>query len=1023
MTSTPLSPAQQRLWLVEQLGERTAYLTARLFRLDGPVDADALRRAIRAVATRHEVLRARIVPGPAMVWDPPEVVCLDELDVSERSDAMREALIAAEQHAAQPCDLAAGPLLRAVLIRVADDVHLFCYSIHHIVFDGPSRVIFERELSAAYENASPPPPLAVRYADFAAEHQELGKDGLDYWVDQLGDAPTVLDAFADYPRPATPTAAADQVAISVDGDVCARLQEVAIAERTTLFVVVLAAYQFLLGTMAGSKDVVVGTAFAGRMDPDLEDVIGYFTNTVALRIDLSGQPSLRTLVRQMRDRVLDAMDYQDVPFDHVVDALGVPRDRSVNPLFQHWFGFMDGELADDGLALGGVRHTLCDLEIRTTRFDTELDLRATPDGIRGALTYATELFTPAGMARLADGFRRVLGLASAAPDSPLRSLGLADVDELLALSAAEHPVDRPNLSIVDWFDRCATRAPDASAVRDERTCLSYQQLRSAAAGMAARLQDAGLRRGDIVAVHLPRSVELIVALLAVAATGAGYLPLDVQQPAERIAYQLDDCAVTVVLSDRPVAGRTVMAVDRTATAEMKPLCGPGDLLYVIHTSGSTGRPKGVAVSHRQLGSLVAWHVDRYRTTPADRVAQVASISFDAAGWEIWPTLLSGACLDICPDDVVRAPDALARWVAEHEITTMFAPTPLAEQLLRHPLGRDTRLRHLLTGGDVFRPRKHDDPGIPVVNHYGPTENAVVATATTDLHAPWTDTSIGRPIAGVHAYLLDDRLDLVPRGAVGELYLGGAAVAWGYWRRPGLTADRFVPDPFTGIPGARLYRTGDLARWRDDGSLRFVGRADTQVKIRGYRIEPGEVESALLAHPAVGSAVVTGAVSRTGQQVLAAYLVPSAGELPDSGELRGFLSRVLPHYLVPQVFVELTQFPMTSSGKVDRRRLPAPEPESVPPRTPTEEVMHGLWCDVLGVTRISVVDDFFGLGGNSMTATRLLTRINQTFDIEFPLRGVFDHRSIADLSEAVAAQILAEVAAMTPTQVRERLGHD
>lgn len=1040
---TPLSAGQQRLWLVEELGEGTAYLVTRTFRLEGPVDPDALQRAIRQVAGRHHVLAARVVngpDGPEMRSGPPEILHLDRLDLRDRPDAPREALAAAVAHGDQPCDLAAGPLLRALLVRVADEVHLFHYSVHHVVFDGHSRVIFEREVSAAYRAAvagvDPElAPLAVSYGDFVVEQRAYGYgDSLEYWRSQLAGAPALLDSFTDRPRPAEPTGAAGQVPVRVGPDVCDRLRDIAGAERTSLFVVVLAACQFVLGQTAGVDDVVVGTAYAGRSDPDLDGVIGYFTNTVALRTDLTGAPTLRGLLRRVRNRVLDAMDHQEVPFDEVVHALDLHRDRAVNPLFQHWFALAEGDLAEHALALADVRATLIETPVTITRFDTELELRVVDGALTGSLTYARELFDAENASRLARRFERLLELASAAPDAALRSLDLVGADEreeLLRLGVAGRREEPSGLCLAACFERQAARTPGAVAVSDERTSLTYGQLRAAAAAVAGRLRRAGVRRGDIVAVRLPRGVDLIAALLGVVSAGAAYLPIDVESPADRVDHQLDDCRVRAIVGRAGAAGRILIPVDAAADAAAAattadpPATGPDDLLYVVYTSGSTGRPKGVAVSHGQLGSLISWHTDHHRLTADDRVAQVASISFDAAGWEIWPALLCGARLDICPDRTVQAPEALAGWVAAHDTSIMFAPTPLAEQLLRHPLGRETRLRALLTGGDVFRPRAGDDPGISVINHYGPTENAVVATATGDLWAPWPDNSIGRPIAGVRAYVLGEDLQLVPRGAVGELCLGGAAVAWGYWRRPGLTAERFRPDPYSPEPGARLYRTGDLVRWRSDDTLRYIGRSDAQVQVRGYRIEPAEVENVLLAHPAVDAAVVTGAVTRSGQQVLAAYLVPADPDrpIPAPSVLRAFLAETLPQYLVPQVFVTLAALPVTASGKPDKRRLPPLDADADPPvepRTDTERAMHRLWCEVLGVEQVGVFDDFFSLGGNSMTAARLLTRIDQTFDVDFPLRGVFDHRSLAALSEAVAEHILAEVAGMTAAEVREQL---
>jgi amino acid adenylation domain-containing protein len=1028
--AAPISYAQERLWLVQQMaGHTTVYVIRRSFWIDGPLDVAALERAIRQVAARQDVLRSRVVTrdeGPVAVLAPPESIRLDRIDLRGAPDARERAVRLAGEYR-DPGDPPGGPLLRCLAVQVDDEGFLFHYAVHHIVFDGPSRVIFEREVATVYGAivaGEPPagPPLPTRYADFAAAQRAAGggdADGLAYWVDRLRDAPGVLDGLADHRRPVAPSASASQAFFTVGPDTCERLRRLAVAERTSVFVVTLAAYQFLLGAAAGVPDVVVGVPFAGRPDPELESVIGLFTNTVALRTDLSGSPSLRELVRRVRERVFEALEYQDVPFDQVVDALGVTRDPTVNPLFQHSFAYADGDLAESTLALPGLACRPVELPITTTHFDTEMELRLAGGRIEGTVVYATELFEPATVERLAGRFQRLLAVASRAPDERLNALDLlADREraELLGLAASDRacgPLDTP---LVVRFEEQVTRSPDAVAVGAGESALTYRELYSAAAALAERLMLAGVRPGGLVGIRLPRGSRLVVALLATVMAGAAYLPLDPGAPDERVAFQLEDSGAEVLLttgaySDATAPEVTVL-VDDVDDGDEPSVTSPrswtatgetAELLYVIYTSGSTGRPKGVAVSHRQFGSLVRWHLETYSTGPRDRVAQVAGASFDAAGWEIWPALLSGARLEICPDEIVRSPDRLVCWLAEREITQMFAPTPLAEQLLRYPLGERTKLRLLLTGGDVFRPRDCDDPGIGVVNHYGPTENAVVATATTELTAPWRNNSIGRPIGDTRVYLLDGDLRLVPRGAVGEIFLAGPAVAWGYWRRPRLTAERFVPDPFSAVPGARLYRTGDLARWTEEGTLRYLGRADTQLSLRGYRIEPAEVEAALRDHRAVRDAVVTAATTRSGERVLAAYLVARqpVGRQPD---LRAFLATKLPHHMVPQVFIELPELPQTTSGKLDRRRLSGTvldDPPDAEPRTDAERTMARLWGEVLGVEGVSVFADFFALGGNSMSAARLLNRINNAFAIDFPLRGIFDHPTLAELSNAVA----------------------
>lgn len=1049
----PLSFAQQRLWLLDQLtpGE-SRYLVTRTFELTGPLDPEALERSIRLIAGRHAVLRSRIVlfdGEPKAVFDPADAVSLDRIEAEPRTRATALLRAVASRH----CDLATGPLLRTAVVEAGAGRHLFQYTVHHIVFDALSRVIFEEELAAAYTAfvvGHPPtlPPLSMSYSDHAARERTMVADGdlasqEAYWTARLLGA-TSMDWPADRATLPEPSTAAQQRLV-IPAPVRDRLLELAAAEGTSLFVVMLAAYQYLLGQMGRADDVLVGIPVAGRPELELERLIGFFANTAVLRADLTGKPSLRDLVRQTRGNVLDALDNSEVPFERIVDALGVERDSRRNPLFQHWFGFADGELAGQSLDLPGIRCRVLRQRVVSTRFDTELEVQHR-GGIRGAelagvLTYATGLFDTLTMRRFAERYQRILAAGSANPDARLSSIDLVSTEELHELMSrakgSRVGAASPTRSLSEWFADTVRRFPDAVAVADATKELTYRELRSAAGQLAGRLRAAGIGPGRIVAVYLPRCPDAVVAILATVMAGAAYLPIGLEVPGERMDYMLADSGAAALLTlqslqpmiatGRPVSA--VLAVDGPAGPGPGQASGEPDgwpagdgLLYLIYTSGSTGRPKGVAVSHRQFSGLVRWHLAAYEPAVGDRIAQVANLSFDAAAWEIWPTLLAGACLRICPDELVHNPAALVGWLSGHRIHSAFVPTPLAEQLIREQFGPVTDLRQLLTGGDVFRPRADDDAGVPVVNHYGPTENAVVATATGPLQAPWTDNSIGRPISGVSAYLVDRHLRLVPNGVAGELCLGGDGVSWGYWRRPGLTAERFVPDPFGAGPGARLYRTGDLARWRPDGALQYLGRIDEQIEVNGHRIEPTEVETELLAHTAVRAAAVTARTSPAGGLVLVGYVVPDR-VMPPADELRTHLARRLPRYMIPRVFVSLAELPTTTSGKLDRGRLPGLElvpGDLTPPRMPTEQLMARLWAELLAVPAVGAHDDFFALGGNSMSAARLLNRIRATFGIELSLRDIFDKASLAELSSAVADQVRIEITAMSPDEIATAL---
>jgi amino acid adenylation domain-containing protein len=1050
---TGLSSAQQRLWLLEQLApERATYLMTRAFELAGPVDAGALEQALRLVAERHATLRSRIMlrdGEPMAVHESADTVRLEKIHLEDMAEPRASGMALLRASASRPCDLTIGPMLRATLICLSDNHHLFQYVVHHIAFDGSSRVIFEREVSAAYAaltegRQSSLPPLAMQYSDYAVRERASAADGElasqeEYWVTRLRGA-TTMNWPAGRDHLAEPSAAAAQHQVTVGRDVCTRLLDLAAAEHTSLFVVALAAYQFLLGQMARTDDVLVGIPVVGRLDPELDGLIGFFTNTAVARANLSGGPSLRQMVRQVRQSVLDALDNQEVPFERVVEALGADRDRRRNPLFQHWFG-TDTEPSGRGLELPAVSCTTITQPTAYVRFDTEMEIGLSDGELGVELTYAADLFDAVTMRRFAERYRTLLAEASNRPDTRLSSLCLLEEDEsreLMSQAAGPRPsAPVPRMSLAQWFARQVAHSPDAVAVADFSVELTYRDLDAAASRMAGRLRAAGVAEGDIVALYLPRCADMIVAMLAIVRVNAAYLPIGLAVPADRIGYMLSDSGATALLTRQALRARipvtaalsAVLAVDDEtgeeagAVGSMPASQWPGDrLLYVIYTSGSTGRPKGVAVSHQQLGGLVRWHHDTYSPQAGDRIAQLASLSFDAAGWEIWSALLAGARLQICPEELSHDPAALTQWLAEQAIDVTFAPTPMAEQLIREPLARRTRLRRLLFGGDVFRPREGDDPGIPVINHYGPTENACVSTATGPLQSPWADNSIGKPISGVRVYLVDRDLRLVPRGVIGELCLGGAGVAWGYWRRPRLTAERFVPDPFGGEPGGRLYRTGDLAWWRPDGTLHYAGRLDDQLEVNGHRIEPAEIEAALLAHPAVRAVTVIAKQPPSGGQVLAAYVVPE-GAMPPADRLRAHLAPTLPRYMIPRVFVALAELPTTPTGKVDRGRLPEPEKPlagSSAPATQAERLMGGLWTELLGIPAVGADDDFFALGGNSMNAARLLNRIRATFGIDFSLRDIFDYSSLAELSSAVTDQVRAEVVAMSPEQIAAAL---
>lgn len=1020
-----LAPAQRGLWFLDRLArDQIAYLSPRTYVLDGAVDPGTLERALRRVAARHEVLRTRIalVDGePRPVPQPPESVVLDRHDVSAEPDPDAAGRRRVDELLRRPCDLSTGPVLRPALIDLGGGRWMFHYTVHHIAFDGLSRPVFERHLSEAYAALAAGAPLAwdgggPGYAELMARRRDalpaaVAERQLAYWVGELSGAPHVLELPLARPRPGEPAAEAGQIDFTVPPGVAARLRDVAVGGRTSLFAVTLAVYQHLLGYSSGLREVLVGVPFAGRPEAEAEEMVGFFTNTVVLRGDLTGYPSLARQAERVQDRILDAMDHQDVPFEDLVGALRADRRVDRNPLFQHWFDMADGALTDEALRLPGVDARAADIDDAATRFDTELHLRFDGDALTGRLLYAAALYDRPGMERFAGHYLALLDAASAEPGRPLAGLcplSPPEQRELVDLGTGPAPAAATEVRLDRWFDRQAGRTPDAVAVSAGGSAVSFRELRERADKLAADLRERGAGPERVVAVRLPRGLELVTAVLAVVKAGAAYLMIDPATPDPRVRGLLDDSGAVLAIGE---AG--VESLHRTRPRDVPP--GPDDLLYLVYTSGSAGRPKGVAITHRMAANLVRWHLRRHLCGPGTTAAQLASVTFDAASWELWPALLSGTRLEICPDELVRAPDELIAHFAAAGVATAFAPTPLAEHLIRRPLAA-AGLRSLLTGGDLFRPRPDDDPGVPVYNHYGPTENTVVATAGEALGPPWTGTSIGRPIDGVRAHVLDASLRPVPRGARGELFLGGAGVARGYPGRPALTAGLFVPDPF-GPPGSRLYRTGDLVRWRPDGALDFLGRADDQVKVDGHRIEPGEVEAALQRCPGVSEAAVAAAAAG-GRPVLVAYIVPQ-GEPPAAADLQGALRETLPRYMVPSVFVALPRMPRTPSGKTDRRRLPAPAdvtPVRIAPRDAAEAALHRLWSEVLGHAEFGAEDAFFAVGGNSISAGRLTVRIQEGLGVELPLRAVFDHPTIAEQSRFVTELMARDIARMSEQEI-------
>ncbi|MFF4169350.1 amino acid adenylation domain-containing protein [Streptomyces sp. NPDC001744] len=1041
----PLSYAQRRLWFLHRLeGPSATYNVPFVVRLDGGLDADALRRALHDVVARHSSLRT-VFPaygdgseygdgpehgdGPASGRPPVQhVVAPEDVRLPFAHEAVDEGKAADRIGAAvaEPIDIERELPLRATLLRIADDSHVLVLVIHHIAADGSSLAPLVRDLGTAYRarlaGAAPawtPPP--VDYGDYTLWQREILGDAEDpdgllsgqlaFWREALAGLPERVDLPCDRPRPPVPRHEGATHHFTVDPATARRIAELARAHGCSAFMVLQAALALLLSRHGAGEDVPLGTAVAGRTDEATADLIGFFVNTLVLRTDLSGDPTFRELLGRVKEFDLAAYAHQDVPFERLVELLNPARSHH-HPLFQTMLVLQNHAPAAPA-DLPGLTARAVPVDLGASKFDLAFTFVETPGGddapggMRASVDYATELFDADTVRGLADRLVRLLTAVTDDPELPLHAydvLGGADHARLARWGTG--PVrDLPGATVPELFAPWVRRAPDAPAVRDAHTTLTYRELDARAEALARRLAARGVGPEDRVAVALPRSADLVVALLGVLKAGAAYLPLDTAYPAARLAHMLDDASPRLLLTTpdlhRELPPTTVphlYAEDDTPlpdpTAPL-PVPLPAHPAYVIYTSGSTGRPKGVVVTHRGVGAMAATQRERLRLAPGSRVLHLASVSFDAAFWELCMALLSGACLEIDAREALLPGPALAARVREHGVTHLTLPPAALAVMPPDSLPAGTTI---VLAGEACPPAlvRAWARGRHLVNAYGPTETTVCATMSGFQHAdgplaPDRTVPIGVPVDGTRVRVLDDRLAPVPPGVVGELYVSGEGLARGYHDRPGLTATRFVADPFD-PDGGRMYRTGDLARWNARGQLEYAGRVDDQVKLRGFRIELGEVEAALAALPGVAAACAAVREDRPGDRRLVAYTVPAEGATgPDGTEVRARLAAVLPDHMVPSAHVRLDALPLTPNGKTDRRALPAPEGPRAGgrgPRTDRERALCEVFAETLGVPEIGVTDDFFAHGGHSLLAVALARRIEERCGRRLSLRALF-----------------------------------
>jgi amino acid adenylation domain-containing protein/non-ribosomal peptide synthase protein (TIGR01720 family) len=1058
-----LSFSQQRLWFLAQLEPESAvYNVPAALRLIGSLDIAALTMSLGEVVRRHEVLRtaihtfegeplAEVAAADGQL--PLPVVDLSALDAEGRHGAARDLV---DREVRCPFDLAQAPLLRGTLIVLQPAEHLLLLTMHHIVSDGWSVGVLVREVGALYEacrqgRPSPLPPLPIQYADFAAwQRRRLTGELLDrqlaYWRERLAGAPPVITLPTDRPRPAVQSMRGARRLLRLPVALGEVIDTFSHAEGVTPFMTLVAAVAAWLYRHGAEEDLVIGSPIANRTRAEIEGLIGFFTNTVALRADLSGNPSWRGLLARVREAALGAYEHQDLPFERLVEELAIGRGLSHNPLFQVMAALQNAP--QPSLALPGLTISHWEVEIRTARFDLVVDMEEERRW-SGSLEYATDLFDAATVERMIGHFERLLAAAVETPGRPLAELPLLTPAESqqLAVEWSDSAAPPPAATLPQLFAAQAARTPSAPALDDGREIWIYEELAARSAELARRLQTMGVEREIIVGLCLDRSVHMVAAALAVLRAGGAYLPLDPTFPAERLEFMAAEAGIRILICDEQhreaVSGFTGVAVTVEELAQIVPRVGgaqldaaaPDDLAYLLFTSGSTGRPKGVEVPHGALANFLATMATRPGLTVADTLLAVTTLSFDIAGLELFLPLTVGARV-VLADRETAADGALLASLLERSGATVMQATPATWQLLLSTGWAGSPHLSAFCGGEALSVelvRLLDGRVSVIWNLYGPTETTIWSA----VHAvePGGDTvPVGRPIANTVIQLLDAAGSTVPAGVPGELYIGGAGLARGYRNRPHLTAERFVPDPFAalrGEPGARLYRTGDLARFRPTGEIEVLGRIDSQVKVRGFRIELGEIESNLEGDSRVARAVVAARDMGPGDRRLVAYIVPCAGAedvlLDPAGRrerfaqvvapaLRARLSRALPDYMVPALFVPLETLPLTANGKVDRRALPAPdlgnEAAYVAPRDATEEILAGLVGDVLNLDRVSVRDDFFALGGHSLLAMQLMARVRQVFGVELPVRRLFETPTVAGLAAAVAQALAA--AAEVPT---------
>ncbi len=1047
----PLSLAQERFWLMHQLeSEIHLYNESNLFRFTGKLNGEALEKSLNEVIKRHEILRTnfQLLDGkPVQIIASDLTLNLPIIDLQEVSESDREVKVKQiiQEISSRPFDLTQGALLRAILLKIQPNEHLFLVTMHHILCDGWSMKVFFQELANFYQafsenKPSNLPELPIQYADFAIwQREKIARqeyaNHLSYWKQQLAGTLPVLELPTDYPRPAVQSFRGARASLVLSENLTQALKSLSQREGVTLFVLLLTAFKILLHRYTGQLDLLVGTPISDRTQIETERLIGCMLNTLVLRTDLSGNPSFRQLLARVRDVTLAAFAHQELPFEQLVKELQPNRDLSHTPLFQVMFVFLEAPLLS--LELPGLMMQPLMVDSGISKFDITLFLEDSKQGLIGAVEYNTDLFKPETIARMLGHFQTLLEGIITDPEQEISNLPLLTATEMRQfVEWNDTQFEYPQACIQELFEAQVERTPDAVAVVFEGESLTYRELNQQANQLAHYLRGLRVEAETLVGICLERSLNMIVALLAILKAGGAYLPLDPAYPKERLAYMLEDSQVSLLLTQQhlvetlPPSNARAICLDGDSEIpageseeNLAIASTPDNLAYVIYTSGSTGKPKGVLITHRNVVRLFSATQSWFNFDRRDVWTLFHSYAFDFSVWEIWGALLYGGRLIVVPFWVSRSPDAFYQLLCQQQVTVLNQTPSAFRQLMQAEaslgVAKELALRLVIFGGEALelpslKPwfERHGDQMPQLINMYGITETTVHVTYRPLAIADTNETAsvIGHPIPDLQVYLLDRYKQFVPLGVPGEIYVGGAGLARGYFNRPDLTEEKFISNPFSNQPGARLYKTGDLARYLSDGNIEYLGRIDNQVKIRGFRIELGEIEAVLDQHPEVKQAVVVARQDESGDKRLVAYVVADGNAIAIC-QLREYLQQKLPEFMVPSAIVLMDAFPLTPNGKIDRRTLPPPnfspielDDNFAPPTTPIQELLSGIWQQILGIEKIGIHDNFFTLGGHSLLATQVISQVKKAFQIELPLRRLFESPTIASFSQLVEQAI-------------------